>query len=363
MMKWPDKLAGYISTIGRWIKLLYFWAIPSKGRDGWGTRIAVFQDRYKRIYTCQLICWLHRFMLIYTVTILFGWWTIPMLKHPGFYWESQDETPATIKERVWILSTPWRWYAPDAVPTEQDIALTRRVPNDNNADRVRLSKDWTSASKAWSDYLFWSILVYGLIPRVIFSGLSRWSLSSAIRQLPLDTQRFKALLSRMRTPLVPPPPPPPPPPPRHVPVPISESHSIDSCLVLSALGMEPERLKSGLISTGVGQVSDVLEIGDLEMNGDEQALAALDEFSTDDEIVIVVLGSTLPLGEDLFLVREIRKKVGNSRLIHVLPCEVDADGNLQPADNDAAGIWGRKLGRLLPDEYLALCILSPGTVL
>jgi hypothetical protein len=116
----------------------------------------------------------------------------------AFGWQSTLHLgPENLYSLVRIIATPWSWLLPAnlAFPSLMEIEGSRIILKDGTLHLL------TANLTSWWPFLLLSLLVYGLLPRIILSlfGLSmEWR---AIRQ-QLGKTRYDAIVKRMLTPLV-----------------------------------------------------------------------------------------------------------------------------------------------------------------
>lgn len=134
-------------------------------------------------YASALLCTLR---LIVFSDLAFGWGTTLQLD------------PSVLHGLLAALSAPWGWLAPEAVPSEALVAATRYV---------RLEGTYVGAGDAvsaggWWPFLVAALATYGVLPRAVLLGWSRWSLRRSVARVPLDTPDVERALRRLRTPVV-----------------------------------------------------------------------------------------------------------------------------------------------------------------
>ena len=114
----------------------------------------------------------------------------------AFGWSTTLEiSPASIAALVDALSTPWHVWLPDAAPSASAVADSRYFRIDS-ARRLQPAGDlgyW------WTFYVM-VLIVYGLLPRLIFLGVGLWRTRTSTIGLLLDDPEVTALLDRLRSP-------------------------------------------------------------------------------------------------------------------------------------------------------------------
>lgn len=115
----------------------------------------------------------------------------------AFGWESTwSRGPGGMHAVAQTLSTPWRWFAPAASPTLEEVERSQFRYQEGMAGLDR------AATAAWWPWLAGVILVYGLAPRAV---LLLWFTSCqrrALRRVSFDEPRHKAAWRRIVGPVV-----------------------------------------------------------------------------------------------------------------------------------------------------------------
>lgn len=123
-------------------------------------------------------------MLIFT-DLAFGWSSTVSLTTQG------------VVTFVQTLALPWASLAPGALPGTELIEQSRFV---------RMGTPPSSSSAAqlgnWWPFLFFSIAIYGLVPRLALLGFALWRRNASLRTLLLADPEVIGLLERMSHPLV-----------------------------------------------------------------------------------------------------------------------------------------------------------------
>ncbi len=128
------------------------------------------------------VCWLR----VVFSDLAFGWST------------TLDVDGRVVHELFVALSLPWAVLVPAAVP---ELALTE-------ASRfVRLEDVPVSGARAeqlggWWPFVIMTVLVYGLLPRLVLLLFGRWRLTHATRRWLLESAEVTALLDRLSAPAV-----------------------------------------------------------------------------------------------------------------------------------------------------------------
>jgi len=110
-----------------------------------------------------------------------------------FYWEATPQTDALMTTATQTVAAPWAGFWPAAVPEATAIEASRARYVDG---RKRVRGD-TRASAAWWRFLLLSLLVWGLLPRLLLVGASHWRLRRALARLTFQAPRHRELWRKL----------------------------------------------------------------------------------------------------------------------------------------------------------------------
>lgn len=118
----------------------------------------------------------------------------------AFGWSTTLAVDAETATRLFgAIARPWETLVAGAAP---DAALIERSQFFRlEGERDQLGVD-ARALTAWWSFTLLAIVVYGLLPRLLFLGLAGWRLRVATRGLLLEDARVTALLDRLSTPAI-----------------------------------------------------------------------------------------------------------------------------------------------------------------
>lgn len=114
-----------------------------------------------------------------------------LLFNVRFYWEATPQAgmDVVLSTAVQIIATPWGWLWPQAVPDMVDVASTRLL-----ADAMPVAGDGS-----WWRFLLMSLLIWGLLPRLLLIALFRRTMQRALAQLDFQAARHRALWRQLST--------------------------------------------------------------------------------------------------------------------------------------------------------------------
>lgn len=144
------------------------------GRRPWLFRLgrhslSWFPDRQQRWRMLFLLQWL---WCLVALGMLVGYGALLLFTDLAFGWSTTVLAGETLVQQLaQVLSTPWRWFWPAAVPDADLIEQTRYL---------RIAPESTPADRAgdWWPFLLASLLFYNLFPRLLLTALvyGRWRL-------------------------------------------------------------------------------------------------------------------------------------------------------------------------------------------
>ncbi|MDZ7667965.1 MAG: DUF2868 domain-containing protein [Gammaproteobacteria bacterium] len=126
-------------------------------------------------------------LLLVTFTDLaFGWSTTLNLD------------PALVYAWVSALSAPWAGWLPQAAPDLALVEASRYV----RLDQSPMAQGRVEQLGNWWPFVLMTIVVYGVLPRLLLLLFAAWRLRRATRRLLLEDPEVTALLDRLEEPLV-----------------------------------------------------------------------------------------------------------------------------------------------------------------
>ncbi len=152
--------------------------------------------RANRFARWQLIAFSQTFSIGYFVGVLVVAFLLVVFTDLAFGWSTTLRTNTTVvHDLLRGVAIPWAAWLPSAVP---DIALVE-------ASRFyRLGETTTSSATLgqWWLFVLMTIIIYGLLPRLIMASIAGWQLTRATRRLLSEGPEIMALLDRLQTPAV-----------------------------------------------------------------------------------------------------------------------------------------------------------------
>ena len=123
----------------------------------------------------------------------------------AFAWSTTLQVGASGLHRFCeILAWPWHAWVPEAIPSEELVRSTRYFRLEgtyvNAPSGLRVQE--AALAGGWWPFLLMSMLVYGLLPRLLLYILSTIGLHKAFGNLPFDTPDVEEVIARLTTPRV-----------------------------------------------------------------------------------------------------------------------------------------------------------------
>lgn len=272
---------------------------------------------------------------------------------PTFGWRSTMLDEAELHHAVRVIAAPWSAMEPAAAPTLEQIRQTKYSSWDESFD------GWPT--KAWWPFVFASMLVYGLAPRMVTWLVAFWQVRRAVSGAKLDHHEFRKLRSRLRRPFVDT---------RgqpdigdadddgSAPAALASRGDLDfegkSLVVLKWSGVQLERAEiETILRTRFGaEVATLLPVGQIDQARDNEAIRQLATRAAAPPIALVLEAWEPPVADYLDFVRRLRSAVGDGVLIAVLLYHRDPHGAAIAADEHDVEIWRGSLAAL-GDPWLA----------
>jgi len=112
-----------------------------------------------------------------------------------FYWEATPETGNLMQTTTTVIAAPWQWAWPLAVPDAAAIEASRA----RYIDGIKQVPGASSAAAAWWRFLLMSLLVWGVLPRLLLIALFAWRTRAALAALDFQAPRHRALWRALTT--------------------------------------------------------------------------------------------------------------------------------------------------------------------
>jgi hypothetical protein len=242
----------------------------------------------------------------------------------AFGWSTTLNVDAEVASRlVRIIAAPWRELVPSAVPDPALVTASQVFRLENTTAAVD-----SRALAGWWSFSVMAILVYGLLPRLLFLAFVSWRLRRATRALLLDDARVAALLDRLAAPAVET---------RATAAPAAEPDHEPAVAARSRPALSgtanaivwnevvPATTAADLVRTRLGlHAARTAPAGGRSLEGDRAALALAAE--TRSTVVVLTPAEEPPLLEFTDFLQGLREAVGPSASIIVMPI---ATGNGQ----------------------------------
>lgn len=115
----------------------------------------------------------------------------------AFGWQSTLQVSSDFLYRLTqSISIPWKYFFPDSLPTPEQIEGSRIILKEG------ISVLSNEALTSWWPFLFFTLLCYGLLPRIAVLLFGLISEKKLLRSFLFNLPEIKGLLRRMQTPYV-----------------------------------------------------------------------------------------------------------------------------------------------------------------
>lgn len=311
-------------------------------------------QRYRRLAFWYPLNLSQRFAVGFNLGLIGMFLFFSFATQPVFGWQSGQLNCARLEYATQVIASPWSWLVPRGRPSANDIRSTYYRPDSLHAhsDCVPVSG---SVEPGWWTFLFASMLVYGLMPRMLFDALSSWQVRRSAHDVALHHPDSRELLLRMQRPLVdtgarlqttpsgfslP----------SVEPEPESEAQpvSFGRVFVLKWAGIQ---LSDDEIHGLVRRQWDIdivalYEVGGLDMSRDEEALRAVEVSRDIDQVMLLVEAWQPPVTDYRNFVTQLRQKLRDGKMIWVLLYHRDTDGDIVTPRESDLDQWRTTLERI-----------------
>ncbi|MEO1235421.1 MAG: DUF2868 domain-containing protein [Planctomycetota bacterium] len=317
---------------GRWATWVARW-LPRETREALGSitgRAGRHERVYGRVQKWQVLTWSQAMAVAFHTAALVGALQLIVFSDLGFGWSTTlDVEAAEVHGLTEALAVPWAWAWPAASPPPELVEATQTF----RALELREQVEPQEAARWWP-FVVMCIAGYGVLPRLVTLGWSRWRLSAAVGQAVRWTPGADAVVDRLTARAV-------------------ETRGAEHESVVEAksetVNVEPsEPIPGGAmvrwadapveVWSGVAVVSDAG--GGRSLDDDRRAIEAVRQ--SEGTVSVVVKGWEPPVLELLDFLRDLRAALGGGRAITVTPI---GDGDLD--------VWRQQLGTL-GDPWLTL---------
>ncbi len=319
-------------------------------------------QRYRRLTFWYPLNLSQRFAVGFNLGLVGMFLFFSFATQPVFGWQSGQLNCSRLERVTQVIASPWYWFNPQGRPSSNDIRLTYHQPDPFHAHSDCATGAGSVASElvaselvapGWWPFLFASMLVYGLMPRVLLDALSSWQVRRAARYMALHHPDSRELLIRMQRPLVdtgsrlqtaafsPP-----------VDSPLLEPE-VQTVIsgrgfILKWAGIQiPDDDIHDLVRRqwGINTVA-LYEVGGLDVSRDEEALHALEASRDIDQVMLVVEAWQPPVTDYRNFVAQLRETLRDGKMIWVLLYHRDTDGDMVTPRESDLDQWRTTLERI-----------------
>jgi hypothetical protein len=324
-----------------------------------------FDKLYGPIRFWSLIQLSQIFALAYNVGAIVALVLLTHGNDPAFCWKSTMLENEHVLTAARIASAPWSAVAPAATLSDGDIEATRYWSYEQDYIQGSADAGNKDAWKKWSSFLLASLLVYGLLPRLLTLTFSAWRVRREVATVKLGHVGFERLRERLCRPFV-----------------VTRSPERDAyddgehgaSILPESEYQSSQGPASAVKSMGVPLTDDELiesirvrfgksietvhhALG--QIDDDESMLTSLVNGQAPDEVFVVVEAWEPPVNEYLDLLTQLRSKLGDRRMINVVLYNRAPDGQTIEPKARHLEMWQRKLAAV-GDPWLRLEPLGEG---
>lgn len=217
----PRLLTSFLPGTGEFQKLLraltYFLGrriekaldhIPEEKRSAlqqdWG-RISRRHRIYTHVERWLLLSTTQRFGVAFNLGALGACLYLIIFTDIAFAWNTTLEIKAaSFHHIIGFVARPWAWFFPEGVPSLQLVEATRYFRIDGDYVNPLLPGRFVNPEivGGWWPFLILSLVFYGLLPRLFFSGFANLKYRLALKKTALETADYDALYDRLMSPIV-----------------------------------------------------------------------------------------------------------------------------------------------------------------
>lgn len=178
---------------------------PGRWAGAWLDRVAGL-DLYAgfgrvggRFARWQLLVFSQWFAVGYFLGVLLAGLVLVAVTDLAFGWSSTLELDSeAVHKGFAFLALPWQSWLPGAVPDAELVARSRYF----RLETVQIGGEQAAALGTWWPFVLMTILVWGLLPRLLLLGVGQWRRTAELRAMLCRNPEVLALLDRLRPPRV-----------------------------------------------------------------------------------------------------------------------------------------------------------------
>ena len=318
---------------------------------------------YGNLQRWILIRMTQEFALGFNVAAILAFVALTYGNDPTFGWRSTMLSSEQMHGITDTIALPWSRVWPEAVPTLDQVEYVK----DSSKENIRLTlspeqriRDLGMWASLWP-FLLASLLCYGLFPRLLTWLFSVWQVKRNIARSRFDHYAAATLLRRMRRARVasgcsetmdedhaesae-----------RQAEIPQSTRSEHESVPVLKWAGVDIDRDEISLhLTSRFGlSVAWIAEIGQLDLQGDDEALSRFTKSGDCRRVVLLVEAWEPPDADYLDFLKRLRQTVGDGALIDVLLYNHHGPGVAAACKEHHVSVWRQQLATL-GDSRLAV---------
>ena len=317
--------------------------------------------QYERLYGRMRFWLLVQVTQLFTIALnaglLVAFVALALVSDPAFGWRSTLMDAPTVHRLTRIVAVPWSWALPETELLLEEIQATRYSSLDPTylATLPAHGGD-VGAWAAWWPFLLLSLVVYGLLPRVLVGTVSTWRLRRALGQAPVDHAAVVELRQRLRRPFI-------------DTRALEEELQPPSAPAAMVLAIEPatahqvmllawpgvradDTALRKLVSEALGASVTLLHrLGPAADAGEAAAMQAVRDLEVGVSVAMVVEAWEPPVGDYLDMLTALRSAAGPDRLLAVLLYHQEAADRIVPPLDGQLRQWTTRL-QALGDPYL-----------
>jgi hypothetical protein len=172
-------------------------ALPGERRDelrAWWARVAQREPALRPLIALPAAAATQRFAMAFNLGLLLAMVGLHLpLEDLRFGWQSTyPVSAAQVHAVLRVVAAPWHWMSAAALPTTAQVAATRYVQGQLATTLP------AGAAHAWWPFLVASVVVYGLLLRLLMLALLQWAQARHVARLRFDSPAAHALWRRLQ---------------------------------------------------------------------------------------------------------------------------------------------------------------------
>lgn len=187
------RVSATLSFLGSMAMGVVFFLTRGAGRESWQALVQGGQ-RYQKVASWKLASIGQAGAVAFNVGLLAGLLSLFLVLDVGLYWQTtvDGEPEQTVEKIIDTIALPWSAVAPRYVPDLEAVKAIRLRPG--SGATIERGAEFGAV---WPVFVLLAVVFWGLLPRLLLSALSWFSLRQSLATLEFQSPRHRELWRKM----------------------------------------------------------------------------------------------------------------------------------------------------------------------